>query len=299
MCYSEGRLLFEKKSRSYVVCKMSDGDSDEFEYEYDSDEDYDYGSDAEDDEDDVGIEAENMYYEAEDCQHEEPKRALELFERVVELETKHSPDKVRFKLKALERIVLIHATLGNESLMTLQFGQFLGTLSKASRNEQNEGLENILYMLSKSETSESTLKVYEMALSALREAKNERLWRSINLKLAKIHLSMKNYPHVRNIVQALHDSVDAGDVNMGNSLLEVLALEIELYSKSRDNAKLKETYLKTLGVSALNDPRIMGGVKEAGGKMYMESGSWNQAYDTFFEAFRCYQESGNPRAKYA
>jgi len=31
--------------------------------------------------------------------------------------------------------------------------------------------------------------------------------------------------------------------------------------------------------------------------MYMESCAWDKAYDTFFDAFRCYQESGNARAK--
>uniref|UniRef100_A0A7S2W4B1 PCI domain-containing protein n=2 Tax=Rhizochromulina marina TaxID=1034831 RepID=A0A7S2W4B1_9STRA len=61
---------------------------------------------------------------------------------------------------------------------------------------------------------------------------------------------------------------------------------------------MKALYPKTLNLNAaVADPRIMGVIREEGGKMYMAEGRWNEAYNEFYEGFRGYQEAGNPRAK--
>ena len=49
--------------------------------------------------------------------------------------------------------------------------------------------------------------------------------------------------------------------------------------------------------AVINDPRVMGIIKECGGKMYMSEKKWEQALDELFECFKFYQESGNYRAK--
>ena len=41
----------------------------------------------------------------------------------------------------------------------------------------------------------------------------------------------------------------------------------------------------------------MGVIREEGGKMYMGDGSWDLAYNEFYEGFLAYQEAGNTRAK--
>ncbi len=65
---------------------MSD---EEYEYDYDSDGGgYDYGSDGGDDggvEDEL-IEIENAFYEGDDYKSENPKMAIELFEKVINME---------------------------------------------------------------------------------------------------------------------------------------------------------------------------------------------------------------------
>ena len=65
---------------------MSD---EEYEYDYGSDAEYDYGSDqgSGDGMADEAIEIENSFYEADDYRTENPAKAIELFERVIELET--------------------------------------------------------------------------------------------------------------------------------------------------------------------------------------------------------------------
>ena len=87
------------------------------------------------------------------------------------------------------------------------------------------------------------------------------------------------------------------DLKKGQSLLEAYALQIQLCCLTK-NSKLQEIYHKTENLSAdIADPRIMGIIKESGSKMYMGEKQWDKALTEFFEAFKCYQEVGNQRAK--
>lgn len=61
---------------------------------------------------------------------------------------------------------------------------------------------------------------------------------------------------------------------------------------------LYQIYPKTVNLNAaVLDPRIMGVIREEGGKMQMAEGNWEDAYNELYEAFRNYQEAGNSRAK--
>ncbi|KAJ1437764.1 hypothetical protein B484DRAFT_223760 [Ochromonadaceae sp. CCMP2298] len=64
----------------------------EYEYDYGSDAEYDYGSDQgneadNDGENDELIDIENSFYEGDDLKTENPEKAIEMFEKVVKLET--------------------------------------------------------------------------------------------------------------------------------------------------------------------------------------------------------------------
>lgn len=115
---------------------------------------------------------------------------------------------------------------------------------------------------------------YEITLESLAENKNERLWVKTNLKLAKLWLDRKEYGRLNKILKQLHaacqkdDGTD--DQRKGTHLLEVLALEIQMYTETKNNKKLKELYQQCLSVkSAIPHPRIMGVIRECGGKMHM------------------------------
>lgn len=59
---------------------------------------------------------------------------------------------------------------------------------------------------------------------------------------------------------------------------------------------LQELYQKALSVkSAIPHPRIMGIIRECGGKMHMAERQWPDAATDFFEAFKNYDEAGNQR----
>ena len=119
-------------------------------------------------------------------------------------------------------------------------------------------------------------------------------------------------------VQPEDPDSDEVDNSRGTLLLEILALEIQMYTETKNNKKLSEIYDQTLHVkSAIPHPRIMGIIRECGGKMHMServsflvqfltrsknwlkemlyTGEWGKAQVDFFEAFRNYDEAGSPQ----
>lgn len=144
--------------------------------------------------------------------------------------------------------------------------------------------------------------MYEITLEALKSANNERLWFNTNQKLAKLYLDSKKIAEVENIVKVLKKSCQnsngTDDPAKGTYLLEVYCLEIQLCSATQNAARMRQIYPKTLNLNAtVSDPRIMGIIREEGGKMRMSEGNWDAAYNEFFEAFKAYQEAGNARAR--
>jgi len=265
------------------------------EYEYSDDGEYDYA-----------IEVENAFYEAEDNKRDNPSRALELFDKVVRMESDKRPDEIKWRFKSLEHIVGLHFIMGNSELMVSKYEELLACLDSVTRNECNDTINNILDIISSGNSSStapvSLSRMYEITLDVLKKASNERLWFNTNLKLAKMYLENTEFKQLSDTIDTLHESLRIGaskdDPNKEAYLLEVYALEISMYSATGQKSKLKEIYPKTKALSAaIQDPRIMGGIHEAGGKMRMEEESWSDAYDEFFEGFRNYQEAGNPRAK--
>ena len=96
-------------------------------------------------------------------------------------------------------------------------------------------------------------------------------------------------------MKGMNDEYDGGKSNL---LLETFALEIQMCDQIGDKKRLKRIYPQTMNLNAvINDPRVMGIIKECGGKMYMSEKKWNKALDELFECFKFYQESGNIRAK--
>lgn len=47
--------------------------------------------------------------------------------------------------------------------------------------------------------------------------------------------------------------------------------------------------------SAIPHPKIVGVIRECGGKMYMNQKEWEKARTDFFEGFKSFDEAGEPR----
>ena len=60
------------------------------------------------------------------------------------------------------------------------------------------------------------------------------------------------------------------DARKSTQLLEIYALEIQMYTEQKNNKKLKPLYNQCVLVkSAIPHPKIMGIVRECGGKLHM------------------------------
>jgi COP9 signalosome complex subunit 2 len=77
--------------------------------------------------------------------------------------------------------------------------------------------------------------------------------------------------------------------------MEIYALQIQLYSRQKDNKKLREVFNKAMAVrGGIPHPRTLALIQELGGKMHMAAREYDAAGKTFFQAFKSYDEAGDP-----
>ncbi|KAF9361367.1 hypothetical protein BGX26_003879 [Mortierella sp. AD094] len=269
-------------------------DDDDFMMEEEEDEDYDFDYEDEDGEE-PDVDLENKYYNAKGHKEDEPETALVEFQGVVDAET----EKGDWGFKALKQMVKLSFKMENYD-KTLEYYEQLLPYTKAAvtRNYSEKSINNILDFISSSSDMAFMEKFYQTTLNALKDANNERLLVKTNLKLAKLWLDRKEYARLSKILRQLHASCQADDgtddQRKGTHLLEIFALEIQMYTATKNSKKLKALYQQCLSVkSAIPHPRIMGVIRECGGKMHMSEKEWDQAQTDFFESFRNYDEAGS------
>ena len=173
-----------------------------------------------------------------------------------------------------------------------------------TRNYSEKSIDNMLNFVEKQADNPDAVasieKFYSLTLQCFQTTNNERLWLKTNIKLAKLLLDRKEYHAVSRKLRELHRTCQkedgSDDPSKGTYLLEIYALEIQMYSETRNNNQLKALYQKALKVrSAVPHPKIQGVIRECGGKMHMSEENWDQAQSDFFEAFRNYDEAGDIR----
>ncbi|ORX40213.1 COP9 signalosome complex subunit 2 [Kockovaella imperatae] len=289
---------------------MSD---DEFMMEDAADEEYDFDYDDDDDDegmDEQGGDVENQYYKAKSLKEDDAEGALKAFRTIVDEEA----DKGEWGFKSLKQMTkmnYLHMKRPSEALKT--YRELLSyTKSNVTRNYAEKSINNILDYVGGEgkhgalapEVPLDTLEsFYSATKEACDEARNERLSTKSNLKLAKLWLDRKEYDRLQPILRSLHascgpssSSSGSEDQTKGSLLLELYAIEIQMYSDLKETRKLKEIYNASMQVkNAIPHPRIMGVIRECGGKMWMMERAWDNASTDLFESFRQYDESGSPQ----
>ncbi len=174
--------------------------------------------------------------------------------------------------------------------------------SAVTRNYSEKSINNILDYIEKGSDDEGAVKCmeefYSQTLQSFQSTNNERLWLKTNIKLAKLFLDRKDYPVVTKKLRELHKACEredgTDDPSKGTYSLEIYALEIQMYAETKNNKQLKRLYERALKVkSAVPHPKIMGIIRECGGKMHMSEENWKDAQGDFFESFRNYDEAGS------
>ncbi|CAJ0842224.1 4836_t:CDS:10 [Entrophospora sp. SA101] len=248
---------------------MSDND-DDFMLE---DDEEDYNFDYEDDEqEEPDVDLENKYYNAKARKEDDPESAIREFQSVVDTEQ----EKGDWGFKALKQMAKLSFKAGDYESTLKYYKQLLSyTKSAVTRNYSERSINNILDFISSSQDMTFMEEFYSTTLNALEEAKNEIL--------RQLHASCQK-----------DDGTD--DQRKGTHLLEIFALEIQMYTETKNNKKLKALYQQCLHVkSAIPHPRIMGVIRECGGKMHMGEKEWFKAQTDFFESFKNYDEAGSPQ----
>ncbi|KAJ9316186.1 hypothetical protein DTO271D3_3455 [Paecilomyces variotii] len=273
-------------------------DDDDFMQES-GDEDYDFEyEDADDDESaDVGIE--NKYYNAKQMKADNPEEAIDEFLGVPALEE----EKGEWGFKGLKQAIKLEFKLGRYSDAIEHYRELLTYVKSAvTRNYSEKSINNMLDYIEKGSDDEKAYhcmeEFYRLTLNSFQSTNNERLWLKTNIKLARLWLDRKEYGQLSKKLRELHracqreDGTD--DPSKGTYSLEVYALEIQMYAETKNNKRLKALYQRALRVrSAVPHPKIMGIIRECGGKMHMSEENWEQAQSDFFESFRNYDEAGS------
>ena len=127
----------------------------------------------------------------------------------------------------------------------------------------------------------------------------DKVWFSVKYRLAQMNLTEGLYPQLEEDVRALHAWCGEGqqaEERRGTQKLMVYALEIQLRAIQSDHAAVRQLYQRAMAItSAIPPPRILGIIRESGGKMFMRQAMWTEAYEAFFQAFRSFDEAGDPR----
>ncbi|KAI8926945.1 PCI domain-containing protein [Entophlyctis helioformis] len=273
---------------------MSDFEEDFMAEDGDEDFGFEFEDDNEDD-DEPDVDLENKYYNAKGHKEDSPETALKEFRAVVDAEE----EKGDWGFKALKQMVKLEFAMGDHKAALRDYKELLTyTRSAITRNYSEKSINSIIDNISTSQDMAFLEDFYAVTLKYLEESKNDRLWTKTNLKLAKLWLDRQEYSRLTKIIRQLHHSCqnDDGtdDQRKGTLLLEIFALEIQMYTETKDNKKLKAVYQQCLQVkSAIPHPRIMGIIRECGGKMHMSESEWEKAQTDFFEAFKSYDEAGS------
>ena len=173
--------------------------------------------------------------------------------------------------------------------------------SAVTRNYSEKSINNMLDHLEKGaqdEAAKCVEKVYSLTLKSFQSTNNERLWLKTNLKLAKLLLDHGDYNALSRKLRELHQRCQrpdgSDDPGKGTYSLEIYALEIQMHAATKNNKQLKRLYERALKVrSAVPHPKVMGVIRECGGKMHMSEENWDEAQKDFFESFRNYDEAGS------
>ncbi|KAI0756545.1 PCI-domain-containing protein [Daedaleopsis nitida] len=279
---------------------MDDDDADYMQGSDDEDFGFEYSDEGSNDGDSADVE--NMYYTAKSKKEDNPEQALKEFRAIVDKEE----EKGDWGFKALKQSTkLLFLVLRRPGDALKTYTELLSyTKSAVTRNYAEKTINSILDYVGGGKSGPVEVKIleqfYEATKAALAEARNDRLSAKTNLKLAKLWLDRKEYNRLQKVLQELYRSTlgeNAEDqAQKGTQLLEIYALEIQMHNERKNYKKLKEIYNASNAVrSAIPHPRIMGVIKECGGKMWMGERQWNRASEDFFDSFKNYDEAGSPQ----
>lgn len=263
---------------------MMSADEEDYDFEYEDDDDNEASGEEE-----MGLE--NRYYNAKAMKEDDMDAALEEFEKAVAEDT----EKTEWGFKAIKQTIKISIAKKDRTKAAQYYDKFLDYVNSGSisRNYTEKSLSTTLERLNCDDTTFME-QIYSKTLKSLENSGSVRLWIKTALRLANAYIEQELIDKADPILKELLTKCDYNDNTRSTYLLEVYALQIQSCTIANDIDRLKELYTKTLSIkTAIPHPRILGVVRECGGKMYMREGQWDLAREDFFESFKNYDEAGS------
>ncbi|XP_014551653.1 hypothetical protein COCVIDRAFT_42093 [Bipolaris victoriae FI3] len=278
---------------------MQDSGEEEYDFEYEDDDDEESGD----------VDIENKYYNAKQLKADDPEAAIDEFLGMPALEQ----EKSEWGFKGLKQAIKLEFKLARYDKAVEHYKELLTYVKSAvTRNYSEKSINNMLDFIEKAAEDADAYRCmenfYALTLDIFQSTNNERLWLKTNIKLARLWLDRKDYRQLTEKLRELHKACQredgTDDPSKGTYSLEVYSLEILMYAETRNNKRLKALYQRALKVkSAVPHPKIMGIIRECGGKMHMSEGkhnahpchakNWKGAQSDFFESFKNYDEAGS------
>jgi len=226
--------------------------------------------------------------------------------------------------KALKQLMKLHLLTGDSAKAMERYTELLVCVAEGvvSPNAIEKGVNGTLERVSAllvqqggdgdddGDDDKKTLarNVYDATISVFHpqtgSSPNERLWFKTLLKYGQLLYEMKETAKLQMVIRDLlrgaggdsaGGSTGEGATASGSTnLMEIMALQIQLYSRQKDNKKLREVFDKAMRVQGgIPHPRTLAIIQELGGKMHMQSREFEKAATTFFSAFKSYDEAGD------
>ncbi|KAI9784255.1 MAG: hypothetical protein M1816_000927 [Peltula sp. TS41687] len=268
---------------------MQESDQEEYDFEYEDDDNQETG--------DVGVE--NKYYNAKQLKASDPQEAIAEFLEIPGLEE----EKGDWGFKGLKQAIKLEYKLKQYAKAVEHYCELLTYVKSAvTRNYSEKSINTMLSYIEKGADDTSARdcveSFYSKTLESFQSTNNERLWLKTNIRMARLWLEHKEYQRLTKKFRELHRACEkedgTDDPSKGTYSLEIYSLEIQMYSEMKNNNRLKSLYQRALLVrSAVPHPKVMGIIRECGGKMHMSEENWKEAQSDFFESFRNYDEAGS------
>ncbi|XP_073971695.1 COP9 signalosome complex subunit 2-like [Rhodnius prolixus] len=270
----------------------------EYDMEWMEDNCFEYSEETNSDTE-ANAELENQYYHSKLAKQRNPNVALENFNKVLEIQ---GEKKGEWGFKALKQIIKILFKEEDYYEMMEKYKELLTYLTLVTKNQSDKVVNSILSCVSVSKNNNLLCLFYETTVDKLKELNNPRLWFKTNTKLGKLYCDLGEFDKLQNIIKELYLASQTNVNNTeiieqnGSQLLDIFALEIEMFAAQKNYGKLRQVYEKSLNIkSLLPQAMSIATIRECGGKMYLRSGEYSKALVDFYEAFKNYDESGSSR----
>ncbi|EGW32800.1 uncharacterized protein SPAPADRAFT_49746 [Spathaspora passalidarum NRRL Y-27907] len=271
----------------------------EFEFEEDDDEEdkNDQNADYNEVEQNDDLDIESKYYTAKGFKDDEPDTAIKELKKIVEDSDRTVSDNIEWIFKSYKQLIKLNFKQNNHN-KALEYLQDLFVLvPQISKSYVEESVSKMIARYSSATDTSFMPRFYTLVLEHIGQS-NDRIWLKVNTNLLNTYLENEEYDKCPVLIEKIHAKLEHVSESTRKSFsLEVIAAEIDFLARTK-NLKLSrmiQLYRKSLDITtAVTHPRILGMIRECGGKVQFYRCNYEKARLEFYESFKSYDEAGSP-----